>query len=222
MRHKAIKTQAKQAAGHAPIKNAPRDADGGAHLRLRRTVFFLLVIATALAALAALTAVLGQNGLSFVDLVMIAFFAVTLPWTVIGFWNAVFGLGLALFQAATRCAPVAPLARLDDHDRPLEGRTAIVMPVYDEDPRMVLGHLEATIDDLEAAGGLEHVEIFLLSRYAGSFSRQPTRPALWRIFTRRIRFADRFHYRRRTDNCPGTRPETFGNGWSGEGAISTT
>ena len=174
--------------------------NGGApvNLRLRRTVFFLLVTATTGAALAALTGVLGQNGLSLVDLAMIAVFAITLPWTVIGFWNAVFGLGLALFSRDPLRA-VAPIAGLDAHERPLEGRTAIVVPVYDEDPRMVLGHLEATIDDLEAAGGLENFEIFLLSDTQDRFKAAIEARAVAE-FTRRVRFADRFHYRRRTDN----------------------
>ena len=63
-----------------------------------------------------------------------------LPWTVIGFLECPFlALGLALFspRPAARRGPAGQARR--PMIVPLEGRTAIVMPVYDEDPRMVLG-----------------------------------------------------------------------------------
>ncbi len=167
-------------------------------LTRRRSIFFLLVMLTALAALGILARVLGQNGLSILDIAMLAVFAVTLPWTVIGFWNAMFGLLLALGRRDSLDA-VAPLAGLHAHDRPLAGRTAIVVPAYDEDPQMVLGHLEATIDDLDAAGGLDKFEIFLLSDTQDAFRAAEEMRAV-QAFQNRIAFADRFHYRRRSDN----------------------
>ncbi|MCC5978328.1 MAG: glucans biosynthesis glucosyltransferase MdoH [Salinarimonas sp.] len=167
-------------------------------LSRRRRVFFLLVTLTALAALGTLARVLGQNGLSLIDIAMLAVFAVTLPWTVIGFWNAVYGLALALGRR-NPLDTVVPLSGLHAHDRPLAGRTAIVVPVYDEDPQMVLGHLEATIDDLDAAGGLDNFEIFLLSDTQDAFRSAEESRAV-QAFRNRITFAARFHYRRRSDN----------------------
>ncbi|KPQ11052.1 MAG: membrane glycosyltransferase MdoH [Saliniramus fredricksonii] len=168
-------------------------------LARRRALFFSLVALTALAALAALALVLGQQGLSAIDLAMLAVFAVTLPWTVIGFWNAVFGLIIALGRREPLDA-VAPLAGRDAHERRLIGHTAIVVPAYDEDPQMVLGHIEATIDDLEDAGGLDNFEIFLLSDTQDSFRAAEEMRAV-QGFCNRIGFADRFHYRRRSDNA---------------------
>ncbi len=187
----------------APRHAGPRDPMTGNPgearvLARRRGIFFVLVTLTALTALGTLARVLGQNGLSLIDFAMLAVFAVTLPWTVIGFWNAVFGLAIALGRR-NPLDVVAPLAGRDDHERALEGRTAIVVPAYDEDPQMVLGHLEATIDDLEAAGGLDNFEVFLLSDTQDRFRAAEEARAV-QAFTRRIRFADRFHYRRRTDN----------------------
>lgn len=175
---------------------APRSERG--RLAWRRTVFFALVTLTALAALIALALVLGEQGLSAIDAAMLAVFAVTLPWTVIGFWNAVFGLVLALGRRNPLDA-VVPLAGRDAHERRLRGRTAIVVPAYDEDPQMVLGHIEATIDDLDAAGGLDNFEIFLLSDTQDSFRAAEEMRAV-QAFRNRIGFNDRFHYRRRSEN----------------------
>ena len=168
-------------------------------LRWRRLAFATLTLTTAGSALTALAAVLGQNGFSAVDLAMLAAFTLTLPWTVIGFWNAVIGLFLALSQRDPSRA-VVPLSGLDGCDAPLRGRTAIVVPVYDEDPDLVLRHLEATVEDLDRAGGLDRFEVFLLSdtQEPGLVAAEAQAVA---AFQRRCAFADRFHYRRRANNA---------------------
>lgn len=168
-------------------------------LAARRAVFFGLTAATCALALGMLALVFAGDGLSLVDALMLTAFAITLPWTVIGFWNAVIGLWLALTSADPLRA-VVPLAGLDAPDaRPL-GRTAIVTPVYDEDPAMVLGHLEATIMDLAGrAGDLDGFEIFLLSDTQDPV-RAAAEEAAVRDFAARFPFADRFSYRRRSSN----------------------
>ncbi len=167
-------------------------------LRWRRAAFAALTLTTAAAALTTLAAVLGRDGLSIVDMAMLAAFTLTLPWTVIGFWNAAIGLTLAL----TRADPVpdvAPLAGWEAGDGPLRGRTAIVVPVYDEDPDLVLDHLRATVDDLDAAGGLDRFEVFLLSDTQDPALIDAEAAAVAE-FRRHCSFADRFHYRRRPRN----------------------
>ncbi len=54
--------------------------------------FALLVIATILGLAALMVAALAGNGFDPWDWVLTLCFALTLPWTVIGFWNAVIGL----------------------------------------------------------------------------------------------------------------------------------
>ncbi|MEO1092332.1 MAG: glucans biosynthesis glucosyltransferase MdoH [Pseudomonadota bacterium] len=131
-------------------------------LRARRCVFALLVVTTMLAAFGALTVLLMGNGLSVVDVLILTSFAITLPWTVIGFWNSVIGLLLSLGRGEAWRA-VVDLRGLDDPERPLRSRTALVMPVYDEDPDLFLRHLQAIIDDLHRTGGVDGFELFLLS-----------------------------------------------------------
>ena len=177
-------------AGRAPI---------AVSLRWRRFVFAALVATTMGALLAALGTVLGGDGLSVVDLAMLMAFAVTLPWTVVGFWNAVVGLAI-LRLAPDPVRHVAPLAGLDGPaTAPPRGRTAIVVPVHDEDPRMVVRHVEATMDDLAASGPLDGFELFVLSDTQTPLLIRAEAAALARLRDR-CGWAERLHYRRRRRN----------------------
>ncbi len=167
-------------------------------LRRRRIVFALLVAATMAAVFSALAAVLGGDGLSLVDLAMLAAFTITLPWTVVGFWNAVIGFAI-LRLAPDPLRHVAPLAGLDGPSPPPRGRTAIVMPVYNEDPRLVVRHLEATVDDLAASGSLDGFEIFLLSDTQDPELIGAESVALAGLRAR-CAWPERLHYRRRRHN----------------------
>ncbi len=164
----------------------------------RRSLFFSLVLATMTGLLATLTTILGGNGLSVVDILMIVAVGLTLPWTVIGFWNAVIGF-LILRLTRDPLALVAPLDGLaPSRDTPVT-RNAIVVPVYNEDPNLVLRHLEATIDDLERTGGLEGFEIFLLSDTQLPELIAAEQEAV-AAFRHSCRYNGRFHYRRRLKN----------------------
>jgi membrane glycosyltransferase len=167
-------------------------------LRRRRALFAVVVGASMLTVFGALAAVLGGDGLSLIDLAMLAAFTITLPWTVVGFWNAVVGLAI-LRLAPDPLRYVAPLEALDGPSAPARGRTAIAMPVYNEDPRLVARHLEATMDDLAASGPLDDFELFLLS--------DTQDPALIRAESEavaalraRCAWPERLHYRRRRRN----------------------
>src|SRR5947209_5321374 len=65
---------------------------------LRRAALFFFAVALTIAGLLWLAAVaLSAGGFGTVDLILTALFAVTLPWYVIGFWNAVIGLLIMRF-----------------------------------------------------------------------------------------------------------------------------
>ena len=63
-------------------------------LRWRRTAFGILVFSSAAALLALMAATLFPAGVDATGAVMLMFFAVTLPWTTIGFWNAAIGFAI--------------------------------------------------------------------------------------------------------------------------------
>ena len=82
-------------------------------------------------ALAALA--LSPGGLGVVDIVLLALFALTLPWMVVGFWNAVIGFLIMRF-AADPVAAVMPLAARIRGDEPITASTAILLCIRNEVP----------------------------------------------------------------------------------------
>lgn len=165
----------------------------------RRTVMALLVLVTMVASTGALAWVLAADGLSGFDLALLACFLVTLPWNVINFWNALIGLGL-LCLARDPLAAVVPQVRRFDPRAPIRGRTAIVMPVHNEDPERVFRHLAATLASLDSTGDADAFEVFVLSdtRRLELAAEEACRFAVWRAADPR---PERLHYRRRTDNA---------------------
>ncbi len=172
--------------------------DDRRRVAVRRAIILGLVTTTGLGLASTLAMVLGANGLSVVDLLMLSVFAITLPWTVLGFWNAVIGFAVLHFSRdPLRC--VTPLAGLDESGSTPRHRTAIAVPIYNEDPEMVARHLKATLDDLARTGDLDGFEVFLLSDTndpALIAEEQEQLPGLLAHPTLR----GRLHYRRREHN----------------------
>ncbi|MGE9290510.1 MAG: glucans biosynthesis glucosyltransferase MdoH [Puniceicoccales bacterium] len=77
--------------------------------------------------------------------------------------------------------------------------TAILFPVYNEEPARVLAGLEATYRSLEKTGRLEQFDFFILSD-----TRDPDKwveeEMGWLTLSRRLNALDRIHYRRRKEN----------------------
>ena len=81
-----------------------------ATLRRRRLAFASLVVASSLALVGLMAATLFAGPPDAIGIAMLALFALTLPWTTIGFWNAVIGFGLMQF-ARDPAGLVAPHLR---------------------------------------------------------------------------------------------------------------
>jgi len=128
----------------------------------RRIVFALLVVASVAAMLGLMAYTLGDGGLDIVDGMMLACFAVTLPWSVIGFWNAVIGFVLMRFTGDPM-ARVAPWAQLDRRDTAIAGRTTILVCTRNEDAARLHRNLADMIAGLIATGAAPHLHLFLLS-----------------------------------------------------------
>lgn len=93
--------------------------------------------------------VLAVGGLVALEAVMLGLFVINIAW--IGS-NTVSGL-LGLF---------APEPRRADPGAAIRGRTAILLPTYNEDPAAVIGGGMAILDDLAAAGAYSF-DLFVLS-----------------------------------------------------------
>ena len=71
---------------------------------------------------------------------MLLAFLVTLPWTVVGFWNAVIGSLLMTFKRDPSAALAADLAEPAERD-PITASTALLICVRNEDPRRLARNL---------------------------------------------------------------------------------
>ncbi|MBZ8131683.1 glucans biosynthesis glucosyltransferase MdoH [Afifella sp. IM 167] len=97
-------------------------------------------------------AVVAAGGVTVLEGVMTFFFAITYSWIAMSTSFAIAGL-LAPRPKPTRAVP----------QRPLSSRTAIVMPVYNEDPDMISASLQAMGEDLARIGHAHAFEIVVLS-----------------------------------------------------------
>jgi membrane glycosyltransferase len=127
----------------------------------RRLVFFLCVVGTMVGLLWLAVLTLSPGGIGYPDIILIALFAITLPWYVIGFWNAVIGFGIM------RLGPdpvdfVLPAARLTEND-PITASTAILLCIRNELPDRAALHIETMIAGLAASGTGHRFHIYVLS-----------------------------------------------------------
>lgn len=141
---------------------------------LRRALFFGLVGATTIGGGVLMLEIVRAAGVSPLELLILALFVPTFAWISIAFWNAVVGFTLGLLKrdpvslgrevygpGGETTEPLTPGA--DEAEPPLTTRTALVMPVYNEDPARTMAGLDATLRSLAATGQAHHFDVFLLS-----------------------------------------------------------
>jgi membrane glycosyltransferase len=186
-------TDAAFPAGAALLHLAARPAN----LAGRRVLFAALVIATIAAVMGLAASALSPGGLGPFDIVLLALFLVTLPWTVIGFWNAAIGF-LILRFAPNPVAAVTPAAARIRGDEPITASVALLACIRNEDPARILRNLGPMLDGLAPAGA--HFHLYALS--------DTSDPAIAAAEERAFAsLADKWRgrinvtYRRRTDNA---------------------
>src|ERR1700693_2656262 len=89
----------------------------GRRVTVRRALFFALVAATTLTVLALAVVALSPGGLGVVDLVLLALYAIALPWLVIGFSISTIGFLVMRFARNPLAVlfPAAARVRGDEH-----------------------------------------------------------------------------------------------------------
>ena len=165
----------------------------------RRTIFFSLVLLTTLGALSLLSVAFQDNGTQLFELVMLGLYAILTLWISASFWTATIGFAMlltgrdhyAIATADTRAAaPDAPAGPF---------KTALVMPVYNEDPVRVFAGLRAVWQSLVETGRHEGFELFVVSD-----TRDPDiwvqEELLWRRWAAELGAPARLFYRNRVEN----------------------
>lgn len=131
-------------------------------LRWRRVFFFILVGVTMAGLLWLLAVALSPGGLGIADLLLLVMFAVTLPWSVIGFWNATIGFLIMRFSRDPVAAVVPSVARLTGEE-PITASTAILICVRNELPERTIRNLEPMLAGLVEAGAAGRFHLYVLS-----------------------------------------------------------
>jgi membrane glycosyltransferase len=136
--------------------------DGGVYL-LRRAAYLLLVALTSLGAMFLLHAAYASGGLTPLKLLLLVLYAVLIVWISSSFWSATLGFWVLLTRfdmfARRRRAVMA------DSTGPLPAgaRTAILMPIYSEDPQRVFAGARAIWRSLQKTGRAQTFDFFILS-----------------------------------------------------------
>jgi len=163
----------------------------------RRTCFALLVMATTALISERMFGMLQINGLTPLKLAIFVLFVILLLPIALSFWTSIIG-----FIVQCLGGDSLDLGRTLDEDdkeaRPLP-RTAIVMPIFNEDPVRVFAGLKASYESLQKEARLETFDFFVLS--------DTTDPDIWvreelafAELKREVSQPDRFFYRNRREN----------------------
>jgi membrane glycosyltransferase len=128
----------------------------------RRAVFAVLFFLVMTGSLVLAALALAPGGLGFFDIVALILFALTLPWMVAGFCNALIGFVIMRYAADPVAAVLPAVGRIRDDD-PMTASTAVLLCVRNELPVRAIRNLEPMLDGLCASGYAERFHLYLLS-----------------------------------------------------------
>ena len=98
--------------------------------------------------------VVEAGGVTALEWLFLALFAVNFSWIALAFTTGVLGAGYLMWKGLT-VKPILPDA--------LRERTAVVMPIYNESPGRVFGTVQAIVEDVLATGHGASFDFFFLS-----------------------------------------------------------
>ena len=128
----------------------------------RRIVFGTLVFTTIVGLLALMVWALSPAEIVPFEWILLGCFAITLPWTAIGFWNAIIGFVLMRFTKDP-AASVFPASGKVKGNEPITKSTAIAMCIRNEDVTQVNRNLTAMMARLVASGYAKKFHVYVLS-----------------------------------------------------------
>ncbi|MEN0035708.1 MAG: glucans biosynthesis glucosyltransferase MdoH [Cellvibrio sp.] len=182
----------------ADLTSAPADAIRIPAKSLRRYIYVILSVLTAISGVYIMFDILRANDLTTLETVILVLFGISFTWLSLAFWSGLFGFFLQLFR-------IDPLTlkstrHLLEDTSPITTRTAVVMPVYNEDTHRVIAGFEATLRSLEKTGELAHFDFFLLSDTTNLTIAQAERDHWQQLQERLGDLGKQVFYRRREKN----------------------
>ncbi len=160
----------------------------------RRALFFGLTLLSAAFATGLMHDILKANGFNAYERAGLVLFFVLFTWITGAFWTALAGFVIRLSGRDPAVLQLDEIA-----GRILRGRTAVVMPIYNEDTVRVAAGLEVIWSSLRAHPQQAAFDLFILSD-----TRKPEIAAAeekaWRALVERHGARGRIFYRRRQEN----------------------
>lgn len=131
-------------------------------ITVRRVIFFVLSLGTALLMLVLVHQTLAVTIPTIIRIIILGLFALTLPWMVVGFWNAIIGL-LICQCVKDPITFILPKSMQLRDTLPITASTAILLCIRNESPARLLRNLQAMLEDIaqDQLGSFFHV--FVLS-----------------------------------------------------------
>ena len=127
--------------------NPPKNIAFDLAITLRRVIFSVLSLATAIFMLYLVHQSLRDSTPLALRITLLALFALTLPWMVVGFWNAIIGLFICqCFRDPMKA--VFPAAMCVKDTVPLTRSTAILLCIRNESPARLIRNLQIMLNDL--------------------------------------------------------------------------
>jgi membrane glycosyltransferase len=131
-------------------------------------------------------------------MVLLGLFSITFCWISVAFWSAACGFVLQILQRDP--LTLAPLNPDRYRVQPITTRTAVVMPVYNEETQRVIAGFEATLRSLVATGEGKHFDFYLLSDTTDAEVAQAELDAWQQLSARLGDLHQQIYYRRREKN----------------------
>lgn len=165
--------------------------------RRRRLVLMALVAVQTTIAGWSLTHTFPYPWLNGSQVAIVSIFAVLFSWISFGFWSSLVGFW-TLWKGPSRFSIDASTLDLD-RQQALASRTAVLMPICNEDVERVFAGVEATYRSLVATGHLAHFDFFILSD-TGDSEQQVEEELAWAELCRKAQGFGRIFYRHRRNN----------------------
>ncbi len=162
--------------------------------RRRRALFFSLTLISSALATGLMHDILKANGFSGYEKAGLVLFFVLFTWICGAFWTALAGFVIRLVGRDP-----AVLHMDEVKGRRLQGRTAVVMPIYNEDTTRVAAGLDVIWSSLAAQPQQAAFDLFILSDTRKADIGAAEERA-WQALVERHGARGRIFYRRRQDN----------------------
>lgn len=168
---------------------ASSKANGG----IRRLVLLFLMLGQTALATYYMSRVLPYQGKEWLEIALLSLFALLFCWVSAGFWTAMTGF---ILLARGKDPFLISQTALTNGTIEAGARTAIVMPICNEDVTRVFAGLRATYESVQKTGQLEHFDFFVLSD-SGNSDTCAAEVAAWAALCKAVDGFGRIFYRRR-------------------------